>query len=571
MTNIKRLNNDEVLLVCRNFLKGRGYACRLTLNDNIKQYLLKYGYIYSNKGLDDYYFLDDKFYKNYKKNIESLNFNKIEKKLIKNYNALSIVYFDEEIMHLFLNNPKLHFVWNGYRGYVCSKEDSKMDIYIKDLCLCHDLEENKIVLGAFLVDLIDCSEQSQLILQSYMLEHNDNKYEFHYYNYKNLILGEWLDYNELDIYTVILEGIKVVNYIFKEKYGFCLYKNEYSVNELQFFMPLFFPTKVNRFNFMMELAKIFLDNINGKSLKKLIREKYEDMSNKNEFTLEDLKKEDFREYKTFKTYFSQYNLFNKIAFSKLDDIRSLRTEPAHKIYTNDLNYLYCKEQDETLKNLYRVIYNIIKVEDPDYKLLKQYQDGVYECFYGDKGNISEHNGFNATNYHYYNGYIRLINDKFGKGDSEILIAGNNKEAMKKNLVNHMKNNCNVDTKELSNIVDYIFSEEICKPTEIELKSFFLGKSYIKQFFGECRNYKKDGINLYNEFKKNNYKYIFVFTDSTDPYWDIPKSIKYIKDDKNVLFRCGLLMLLLSNNFAEDNTNIFLNDNKDLLILNNIWD
>ena len=53
-----------------------------------------------------------------------------------------------------------------------------------------------------------------------------------------------------------------------------MFNNEYDVSELQFYMPLFYPTKVNRFNFMMELAKIFLDNINGKVLKKKIREEY---------------------------------------------------------------------------------------------------------------------------------------------------------------------------------------------------------------------------------------------------------------------------------------------------------
>lgn len=72
-------------------------------------------------------------------------------------------------------------------------------------------------------------------------------------------------------------------------------------------MPLFFSTKINRFNFMMELAKIFLDNINGKSLKKLIKKNYENMSNKNDFVLEDLEKEEFREYKTFKTFFGNTN------------------------------------------------------------------------------------------------------------------------------------------------------------------------------------------------------------------------------------------------------------------------
>ena len=33
--------------------------------------------------------------------------------------------------------------------------------------------------------------------------------------------------------------------------------------------------------------------------------------------------------------------FRKISYDKLDEIRKLRTEPAHKIYTNDFDYGYC--------------------------------------------------------------------------------------------------------------------------------------------------------------------------------------------------------------------------------------
>lgn len=116
------------------------------------------------------------------------------------------------------------------------------------------------------------------------------------------------------------------------------------------------------------------------------------MLNKNEFSLAELEKEEFREYKAFKTFFGQYSSFNKINFSKLDKIRELRTEPARKIFKNDINYLYCHEQDETLKSIYRVIYSIIKAEDFNYELLEEYQNGEYKCFFGRKGGISEYNG-----------------------------------------------------------------------------------------------------------------------------------------------------------------------------------
>lgn len=566
---IKRLNNEEVLSVCKAFIKGRGYACRLNIEEKIQNYLVENNYIYSQ--MEGYYFLDSRFYKDYKKVIDNLNLNKFEKELIKNYFALYIVYFDEEIMHLFLNNPKFHFVWSGYRGYVCSTEDSMLDVYIKDLCLCHNLEENKIIIGALLVDLIDCSEQSQQILQPYMLE-KDNKYEFHEYNYKNLFEGQWLETNELDIYSVILTGIKIVNYIFTKKYGFKLYKNEYDVEDLQFFLPLFYPTKVNRFNFMMELAKIFLDNINSKRLKKLIQNQYEDMPNKNEFTLEDLKKEGFREFKTFKTYFSKYSEFNALSFEKIDEIRKLRTEPAHKIYINDLDYMYCKEQDDTLINMYRVICSIIKVEDPEYKILNTYENGEYNCLYGEKGAISTSNGFNTKKYKYYNGYVRLINDKFKVRDSEILIAGNDIDEIRKKLLDHIKSiSENIKKKDIDMLLEILLNNDITKTNEKEVKSFFYGQAYIKKIHGECKNYKSEGKKLYKEFCKSRYKHIFVIADSTELCWDIHKTLERIKKDDNILFGSGILMYLLSNNFAKDKSNIFNQNNRDLLIINNVWD
>lgn len=567
----RRLSNEQILAVCKNFIAGRGFACKLNVSEDIKNYLLKYKYIYINEGLPDYYFLDKRFYKNYKKEIEKMGLNRFEKELIKNYFALNIIYFDEEIMHLFLNNPKFHFHWSGYRGYVYSTENSKLDVYIKNLCLCHDLEENKIVIGMLMVDLIDLSEQSQLILQPFMIEDDGRRYEMHSYNIKNLFWGEFLDIDEESIYDVLLEGIRIVNYIFESKYNFKLFNNEYDVSELQFYMPLFYPTKVNRFNFMMELAKIFLDNINGKDLKKKIREEYETMKNNNEFTLEDLKKEGFRGLRLFKTYFGQYDLFNMMSYEKLDQIRKLRTEPAHKIYQNDLDYSYAIEQDGLLKDLYRVLNNIIKVEDPNHEFLIKYKDGIYNCFYGENGSIFEANGFNNKKYHYYDGYLRLINDKFNIRDAEVLIAGNSIDSIKKTLIKKLHNNCNISVINCKRIVEIIFNEEICIPNEKELESFFYGQAYINKFFGERGNYKIKGKKKYEGFKKNDYKYCYLFADSTDLYWDYDKTIKIVGNDPLALFGCGLLMTGLSNNFATDNSNIFLDDSCDFYIKNNTWD
>ena len=46
---LRRLSNEQILAVCKNFIAGRGFACRLNVSEDIKNYLLKYKYIYINK------------------------------------------------------------------------------------------------------------------------------------------------------------------------------------------------------------------------------------------------------------------------------------------------------------------------------------------------------------------------------------------------------------------------------------------------------------------------------------------------------------------------------------------
>lgn len=556
-------------MVCNEFIKGRGFTRFLNLEEDIINYLKRYDYISKN---GDYgYALNDKFYKNYKKDIESLGLTKFQKELIKEYSPFTPIYLDGELMHLFLNNPNFHFSWSGYMGDVCSTDESKLDIYIKNVCLSHDLKENKIVIGIFLVDLIDLSYQSQIMLEPFMLENKDDRYEFHQYNIKNLIYGEWLNVNEEDIYTVLLEGIKIVNYIFEQKYGFKIYKNEYECGDLQFFMPLFYPTKINRFNFCMEIYKVFLDNINKKSLKKKIIRDYDKMPNKSDIDMVKLEKGEYGIFSLFKLYFGQYKQFYEISYNKLDEIRNLRTEPAHQIYINDLNFDYCKEQDEILINLYRIINNIIKVEDNDYKYLKEYKNGDYVCFYGEHGSILQKNGFNSKQYRYYDGYLRLNNDKFQVRDAEILIAGNSKEEIKQILQNHFKNNFDLKEDDIKYIIDIILNSEICIPTNRELRSFFYGNAYLKQFYNECRNYKRIGMKLYEDFLKKGYKYFIILADSSELYWNLNKTLQIIKKDKEDLFGCGIILHLLTNNFSNDDSNIFNVQKDNMLFLNNVWD
>ena len=98
-----------------------------------------------------------------------------------------------------------------------------------------------------------------------------------------------------------------------------------------------------------------------------------------------------------------------------------------------------------------------------------------------------------------------------------------------------------------------------------------GNAYLKQFYGECKNYKKIGKEMYNSFIKKDYKYCAVFADSSELCWDIKKTLEIIRKDKGDLFGSGLLLYLLANSFSDDDSNIFINQKENMLFSNNVWD
>lgn len=181
------------------------------------------------------------------------------------------------------------------------------------------------------------------------------------------------------------------------------------------------------------------------------------------------------------------------------------------------------------------------------------------------------NGFNSKQYRYYDGYLRLNNDKFQIRDAEILIAGNSKEEINQILQNHFKNNSDLKEDDIKYMIDIILNSEICIPTNRELRSFFYGHAYLKQFYNEIRNYKRTGMKLYEDFLKKGYKYFIILADSSELYWNINKTLQIIKKDKEDLFGCGIILHLLTNNFSNDDSNIFNVQKNNMLFLNNVWD
>ena len=66
------------------------------------------------------------------------------------------------------------------------------------------------------------------------------------------------------------------------------------------------------------------------------------------------------------------------------------------------------------------------------------------------------------------------------GDIDMIAAGINSTPEREKALDFLK----------KYIIDILLNSEICKPTDRELRSFFYGNAYLKQFYGECKNYKK---------------------------------------------------------------------------------
>ena len=79
------------------------------------------------------------------------------------------------------------------------------------------------------------------------------------------------------------------------------------------------------------------------------------------------------------------------------------------------------------------------------------------------------------------------------------------------------------------------------------------------------------VKKYEMFKNNNYKHCYLIADSTDLHWDYKKIIDKIDENPLTLFGSGLLMTGLTNNFSNDESNLFLNEACDIYIKQNIWD
>jgi len=419
------ISKESIITVAKAFVKSKGYSINLNnLNINEKElsYFVEKNYVDIKEEYTEvlkpgmppkiiqnvkctFVGLKSKLYEDFHEVFDNAGFDWSEKLLLECSFPLKSVFFDPRLIQLIRYDPKYLVNWIGYRMGVYPSDDDggSIKLYIKNLCMGYDTEKDEPVLSIFIDEILSLDPIERGLLRPYYIA-VDSNCKIANQNITNLIDGELIPSDDLDIYQVILEGIKIFNYIIDKKYNFEFFNVDYDDRGISFFSPLFYPTKGNWATFIISTAVIFIDKINVKQLNKYIWENRDHIKN-TETAKEFLKrnKEIFNKKTDFDNIRSRslLELFIcnnpncKFINESLKDIWNERSNFSHTYYEDEYNIIYHEEQDIILIKLYLILKSMIDFEDP--KKIILYENKNYNFFkshYGMNGEISNNCGFN---------------------------------------------------------------------------------------------------------------------------------------------------------------------------------
>lgn len=537
----------EILEIARQVVNNKSYKTKVIGYETGLNYLIENKFAQ----IDSYgVWLNSNFVTKYKMLLLKNGFHRYELKILEE-GPLGVIYFRNDLIQFFIHNPKYHFRWDGYRGHIFySDEKQLLKAFLQNLCLAYDLKNREPILAIFLNDILANHDKTFLDLIQYFEIKDKSHLEYHTYNYKNLIRGEWLGKDEEDIYKIILSGMNVLNDIFNYKYKQDFFLNIPDISELSFFRPLFFPCKLNFYLYIMEVYKIIHGNIKKKTLRKLSN------IDDNKIGIREL----------FDIYTKRYSLIEKVqkqfkeTLKRISDIRNI---PSHELFENTYDKDYWKQQDYINEQLYIMFAMLIKneIKDTEYDL-----KGLNSLF-GEKGKISLMNGFNIPPYSYFDGQICSICERFNQGDSEILIAFKEKDNMIRQFIEYYKSNgTRLDDKELEKFCKLLF-KDLKKPSLSELNSFFKGGVILSNMDKDSidNSYIREGEKECKEFlSRYPIDHCLIIADMSD--------IRYTIDELYTL-ETLLDSGLIYNTIYGENVDLITNprEDSDIQILVNTWD
>ena len=271
-----------------------------------------------------------------------------------------LIYFNIEILQIYLNNPQFQLIDYGYAGQiVVNPEYMSEDIldyeYVKAYGMAYERANSKInrAVAVFVRDLSKLSASTQTRWKSYELP-NQEAYVVEEGFYKNQVMGEFVhNYWMLD---AILDEMCVINELCASIGLPVFFRKTYDTNCREKpidYSTLLFPTQKNYYDFILALEKLLVHNINIKvfvsdcGIISGVERKNKEGKEKGSLVL-------FKEW-LLKNVKSDFDM-EQVIIEPLKSIRKIRQTPAHEMYNNKFDVGLYEEQRAIVEQLYEALY-----------------------------------------------------------------------------------------------------------------------------------------------------------------------------------------------------------------------
>jgi hypothetical protein len=271
-----------------------------------------------------------------------------------------LIYFNIEILQIYLNNPKFQLIDFGYSGQIVVEpeyiNDDTLDCeYVKSYGMAYERENSKInrAVAVFVRDLSRLSASTQMRWKSYELP-NQEAYAVEVGFYQNQVMGEFV--HNCWMLDAILDEMCVINELCVTIGLPVFFRKTYDTNHRNKptdYSTLLFPTKKNYYDFVLVLEKLLVHNVNIKvfvsdcGIIRGVERKDKEGNEKGSLVL-------FKEW-LLKNVKSDFDM-EQVIIEPLKSIRKTRQTPAHEMYDNKFDVDLYEEQRVIVEQLYEPLY-----------------------------------------------------------------------------------------------------------------------------------------------------------------------------------------------------------------------
>ena len=278
--------------------------------------------------------------------------------LIRGEAQLKIIFFDPQIVVMYITNPKYVNLFYGHRGYISKREEyydpnNDKGALVGDYAIAYKYgDKPERAIGVSLRELGNLSSRQQMLWKGFELSEQSN-YVVNKRYAKEMVNGEWS--NEIWIFDALLDEMAIINTLCEAIGIPPMFNKTYSLTEEERpigYITLLVPTKRYFYEFIVSLEKLLISNLNPKTFTTEgphVRPVYKlDSDGKDKGTLTLLS--DWMISNT-----SPKDNIEEFIINPLRKIRRTRQLPAHKLDVDDYNLDYITDQVDVIKSAYTAI------------------------------------------------------------------------------------------------------------------------------------------------------------------------------------------------------------------------